>query len=133
MNRLLWSEYTVEVDSKLMVAPSQERTYRGYGLLVRNVKSLEEKLTQLDVGDLATYFREVNSLGLTLSSSYISVYSYRKEQEVLEVMIQPTSNQLSSVGLVNYLILAITILPFCPTTNQKEASNIHSQENCFVQ
>lgn len=39
--------------------PRQDRTYRGYELLVQNVKSIEAKLLEQDMSDLALYFRDV--------------------------------------------------------------------------
>jgi hypothetical protein len=42
--------------------PSENRTFRGYQLLVQHVAPLEEKLTVLDVSDLGIYIREVSYL-----------------------------------------------------------------------
>jgi hypothetical protein len=38
----------------------QGRLYKGYGILVQNVNSVEEKLLNLEVGQLAAYFRDVS-------------------------------------------------------------------------
>lgn len=42
--------------------PSENRTFRGYQLLVQHIAPLEEKLTLLDVSDLGIYIREVSYL-----------------------------------------------------------------------
>lgn len=40
---------------------SQDRTFRGYELLVQNVSNIEEKLLLMDLDELGVYFREVCS------------------------------------------------------------------------
>lgn len=40
---------------------SQDRTFRGYELLVQNVSNIEEKLLLMDLDELGVYFREVSS------------------------------------------------------------------------
>lgn len=45
-----------------MITSRQDRAYRGYGLLVKHVKAIEDKLLDLDFGQLASYFRDVSRL-----------------------------------------------------------------------
>lgn len=47
----------------------QDRTYRGYELLVQNVKGFEEKLLELDAPQLSTYFRDVSHSSQSLLPS----------------------------------------------------------------
>lgn len=39
---------------------SQDRTFKGFELLIRHVSNIEEKLLTMDLDELAVYFREVS-------------------------------------------------------------------------
>lgn len=40
---------------------SQNRTFKGFELLIRHVSNIEEKLLTMELDELAVYFREVSS------------------------------------------------------------------------
>jgi hypothetical protein len=44
------------------VLSSENRTFRGYQLLVQHIAPLEGRLTTLDVAELGVYIREVSIL-----------------------------------------------------------------------
>ena len=69
----------------------QERTHRGYKLLIQHIPPLEEKLRDLDIQELSLYFRDV---WFTFSSSSGDSFmnwndSYSEERLVPEPMMQP--------------------------------------------
>jgi hypothetical protein len=108
-------------DPNLFTA-SEERTFRGYRLLVHHIPPIEEKLTVLDVAELSIYTREVFLFPSHALFNVTFHFSFEKEHPVLvEMMLRILNLQLLAGSSICSRILRYR---YHRLINQKEVSSM---------